>query len=118
MDATEYEEDMFADLTSKIIGCFSKEGSIIDKEKLIKLTKARLRLIAMADEKLSRIKELLNVVPEKDHFVVYCGDGKVFSDSSEKEVLRHIQFVKNSLDELELRQANLLHKKIWQEEWN
>lgn len=103
VDATEYEEDMFADLTTKIIGCFSKEGRIIDKEKLIKLTKARLRLIAMADEKLSRIKELLNVVPEKDHFVVYCGDGKVFSDSSEKEVLRHIQFVKNSLDELGIK---------------
>ena len=101
--ASETEEESFADLTSKIIGCFSKEGILLDKERLIKLTKARLRLIAMAEEKMTRIKDLLNTVPDKDHFVVYCGDGKVFSEKTEKDILRHIQFVKNNLDELGIK---------------
>lgn len=50
----------------------------------------------MADEKLSKIDDIINRVDEKDHVVVYCGDGKLFDNNSGEE-LRHIQSVKRVL---------------------
>ena len=50
----------------------------------------------MAEEKTTRIDEIINRISEKDHFVVYCGDGKLFDADSGKE-LRHIQAIKRVL---------------------
>ena len=52
----------------------------------------------MADEKLERIVELLGHVKEKDHFIVYCGDGRLHDDNDEE--IRHIEFVKETLSSL------------------
>jgi superfamily II DNA or RNA helicase len=37
------------------------------------------------------------VISEKDHFICYCGDGRLFDDNGNE--IRHIQFVKKKLDE-------------------
>ena len=50
----------------------------------------------MAEEKNVRIDEIINRIDEKDHVVVYCGDGKLFDADSGKE-LRHIQSIKKVL---------------------
>ena len=42
------------------------------------------------------INQILTRVVEKDHFVVYCGDGRLFDQNSGEE-LRHIQSVKRVL---------------------
>ena len=42
------------------------------------------------------IDQILTRVVEKDHFVVYCGDGRLFDQNSGEE-LRHIQSVKRVL---------------------
>jgi superfamily II DNA or RNA helicase len=49
----------------------------------------------MAQEKVDRIDEILSHVKEKDHLIVYCGDGKLFDDNNEE--IRHINFAKRAL---------------------
>jgi superfamily II DNA or RNA helicase len=55
----------------------------------------------MAEEKLDRISELIGHVKEKDHFIVYCGDGRLHDDNDEE--IRHIEFVKRALSSLGFR---------------
>ena len=52
-------------------------------------------------KKTNRIDELINCVDVKDHFVVYCGDGRLYDDNNEE--IRHIQFVKKRIDKLGLK---------------
>lgn len=96
--ATEEEESKFNSLSAQMASCF-KNGVLIDKDKFLKCARARIRVIAMAEEKKDKIDYLINQVEKKDHFVVYCGDGKLFDDNSDEEI-RHIQFVKNHLSKL------------------
>lgn len=50
----------------------------------------------MVQEKVTRIDEIINRVAENDHFVVSCGDGKLFDENTGME-LRHIQSIKRVL---------------------
>lgn len=100
VSASEEEEERFNQLSSKMAGCY-KDGILVDKDALIKFSRARLRIISMAEAKISGISKLLNYVKCKDHFVVYCGDGRLFDEQSEE--IRHIQFVKQHLDNLGIR---------------
>ena len=93
--ATQDEEDRYDDISKKMASCF-RNGVCIDPELLAKLSRARLRIISMAEEKLENIEEILDQVKEKDHFVIYCGDGRLFNDNNEE--VRHIRFVKSVLD--------------------
>lgn len=95
VNSTPDEERRFRTKTTQIMGCFNKNGVCIDPENLALYLRARLRIIAMAQEKIDRIHEIFSKVKERKHFIVYCGDGKLYSDSSEE--LRHIQFVKREL---------------------
>ena len=91
------EEKKFDDISRKMAACF-RNGVCIDPDNLVKLSRSRLRIIAMAQEKIDRIDEILDEVNEKDHFVIYCGDGKLFDESGIDSV-KHIQFIKSVLDE-------------------
>lgn len=97
VNATESEEDRFNKKSVQIASCF-KNGVCIDPENLALHLRARLRIISMAKEKLDRIVEFLGHVQEKDHFIVYCGDGRLYDDSDEE--IRHIEFVKDTLSSL------------------
>ncbi len=95
--ATEEEEASFDSYTHKMAGCF-KGDVCIDVEKLSKYKRARLRIISMASEKISRFDWILSQVEEKDHFIVYCGDGRLFEGKVD-EGKRHIQYIKEQLDQ-------------------
>jgi len=95
VSATEEEEGKFRYHTQKILSCF-KNNRCVNEELLVKSLRNRLRVISMAEEKQSRIHEIVSDISEKDHFVVYCGDGKLF-DNNAGEELRHIQSIKRVL---------------------
>lgn len=95
VSSTDEEEQKFRYHTQKILSCF-KNNKCINPDLLVKALRNRLRVISMAQEKSTRIDEIIDRISEKDHFVVYCGDGKLF-DSNSGEELRHIQSVKRVL---------------------
>ena len=95
--ATDDEEKKVNSINRNIASCYSG-GVLIDKEKMLSLSKARLRVIAMASEKNNNIDNLIQKVNTKDHFIIYCGDGKLQGSTSEE--IRHILFVKEHLDSL------------------
>ena len=97
VNSTDSEEERFNKKSAQIASCF-KNGICIDPENLALHLRARLRIISMAEEKLDRIVELLGYVKEKDHFIVYCGDGRLYDDNDEE--IRHIEFVKQTLSSL------------------
>ena len=98
--ATSAEEENFNAISSNMAGCF-RDGVLIDRERFVKYVRARLRIMGMAEEKLARIKTFVEQIKEKDHFVVYCGDGRLFDEQDEE--IRHIQFVQNQMDDMGIR---------------
>lgn len=93
--ATEEEESKFKYHTQKILSCF-KNNRCINPDLLVKSLRNRLRIISMSEEKKTKIDEIINRIEEKDHVVVYCGDGKLFDEQTGEE-LRHIQSIKRVL---------------------
>ena len=96
VNATNEEERNFQQYAPRIASCYDQRGRCIDPEKLVKALRGRLRVISMASEKQNRIHEIIEQIPEKDHFVVYCGDGQLF-DGDTGEEIRHIQSIKKVL---------------------
>ena len=95
--ATANEENRFRKLSAQIAGCF-RNNVCIDPENLVRYLRGRLRIISMAEEKRISFDEILSHVQENDHFIVYCGDGKLYDNKGDEEI-RHIQFVKRKLSE-------------------
>ena len=100
--ATAEEEENFNKISSNMAACF-KDGILIDRDRFVKCVRARLRLIGMASEKISNLKSFVKHIETKDHFVVYCGDGRLFDGHNDE--IRHIQLVKNELDELGIKSS-------------
>lgn len=98
VEATYEEEREFDRYTSLMASCF-RNNACINVEGLARFKRSRLRVISMAKEKIAKIKWILSHIKENDHFIVYCGDGKLF-DNNEIEGIRHIQFVKEVLTEM------------------
>lgn len=101
--ATSDEEGRFNYHTQKILSCF-KNNRCINPDLLVKSLRNRLRVISMAEEKLKGLRDIISKIPEKDHLIVYCGDGRLFDNSSSEE-LRHIQFVKRVLNEFNYKSS-------------
>lgn len=99
--ATDKEESKFNKYTKTILGCF-RDGICINPDLLVKTLRNRLRVISMAEEKQTKIHTIISSVTETDHFVVYCGDGKLYDDSTGEE-LRHIQSIKRILSEFDYK---------------
>ena len=91
------EEEMFNNQSRIMASCF-RNGKLVDVDTFVKAHRNRLRIISMIDEKQTCIRDIINQVEENDHFVVYCGDGKLFDDNTGEEI-RHIQSVKKVLSE-------------------
>lgn len=99
VEATANDEASFDYYTRLMSSCF-RNNTCIDVDGLAKYKRARLRVISIAEEKISRIQWILSQIEEKDHFIVYCGDGKLHGElDDEGNALRHIQFIKNILTE-------------------
>lgn len=108
VNATDEDENNYKKYTQMILSCF-KNGICIDPEGLNIALRGRLRCISMAEEKQVQIDYILNNVKERDHVVVYCGDGKLF-DSSSGEELRHIQSIKRVLSKHEYKPSQFTAK--------
>lgn len=91
------EENRFNAYSKKIASCFVN-NKLVNKDLLVKSLRGRLRVISMAEEKQICIHEIIEPLKGSDHFVVYCGDGKLFDENTGEE-LRHIQSVKKVLSE-------------------
>lgn len=102
VSATETEEEDFNKYSAKMASCF-KNGVCIDVKQLAKYKRGRLRVISMADEKINSIQKILSQTKEKDHLIVYCGDGKVHE--TEYEEFKHIDFIKKELSKIGHRSA-------------
>ena len=95
--ASEAEEERFKLQTKKILSCF-KNNRCVNPDLLVKSLRNRLRIISMAEEKMDQLESILDQIKMHDHFVVYCGDGKLFDQASGEE-LRHIQAIKRILSQ-------------------
>lgn len=95
VEATADEERKFDHYTSLMASCY-RNNVCIDIENLTKYKRSRLRVISMAQEKIDKIQWILSQVKEDNHFIVYCGDGRLFEANSE-EGKRHIQYVQEVL---------------------
>ena len=96
--ANTVEEEEFNKQSALIASCF-RNNICIDPDKLIRAKRNRLRIISMAEEKLKKLNEIIKNVQDKDHIIVYCGDGKLFDDNYDEEV-KHIYYVKDVLNSL------------------
>lgn len=95
--ATDEEENKFNSFSRIILSCF-RNGKCIDPDKLVKALRNRLRVISMAEEKQNQIDDIINRIEERNHVVVYCGDGKLFDNDYGQEI-RHINSVKKVLNQ-------------------
>lgn len=101
--ATEDEENRFNQISANMASCFHNDV-LVDAERFVKYVRARLRIISMAENKISQIDSFIKKIPVKDHFIVYCGDGRLFDGEREDEI-RHIQFVKDHLYNLGIKSS-------------
>ena len=98
--ATHDEEERFRK-QSRIIASYFRNGKCIDPESLAKTLRNRLRIISMAQAKIDGIGDFINQIEERDHVVVYCGDGRLYDDTGEE--IRHIRQVKRVLNDMDYK---------------
>ena len=110
--SSEEEENQFKAYNQKILSCF-KNGKCIDLDKLIKALRGRLRVISMSKEKQLQLGSIIDDINEKDHFVVYCGDGRLFDDNGDE--IRHIQSVKRVLTDYDIKCSQFTAKENMKE---
>lgn len=108
VQSTEAEENRFRAYSQKIVSCY-RNNQLINPDLLVKSLRGRLRVISMAEEKQTSIDQIIKPFKDTDHFVVYCGDGKLFADDKGGEI-RHIQSVKNTLSDAGFRVSQFTAK--------
>lgn len=103
------EEERCFKLQSRIMASCFKKGILIDEDTFVKVRRNRLRIISMLEEKQEKLPSIISQIEEKDHFIVYCGDGKLFDNNTGEEI-RHIQSVKRVLSELDYKVSQFTAK--------
>lgn len=98
--ANEDEQERFRK-QSRIIASYFRNGHCIDPEGLARTLRNRLRIISMAQAKIDGIGDFINQIEERDHVVVYCGDGRLYDDRGDE--IRHIRQVKRVLNTLDYK---------------
>ena len=101
INTTEEDEKKFNSFTQKILSCF-KNNICINPDLLVTSIRNRLRTISMASEKAERIEEIIGRIKEDNHFIVYCGDGKLFDEDQNREI-RHIHSILKVLSKLDYK---------------
>lgn len=113
VSANDEEERKFNNQSRIMASCF-RNGKLVDVDTFVKAHRNRLRIISMIDEKQTKLPQIISQIKEQDHFVVYCGDGKLFDNSSGEEI-RHIQSVKKVLSEFEYKASQFTATENMQE---
>ena len=100
--ATEEDEKLFRQILKEMASCFGSNGELKQglEDKMQSLLRKRNRILSLSESKTD-YKYLKNLITEKikfdDHFIIYCGDGKV-NDSE-----RHLDYVKEIFDSLDFK---------------
>ena len=93
VELTEDEEYRYLELSEKI-GRLSHivddDIELTEDDRLKKLLIKRARLIGTAENKIDRLKELINQQTDLHHTLVYCGDGSVNGDGIHDDTQRHV----------------------------
>lgn len=113
VSANEEEERRFNNQSRIMASCF-KNGKLVDVDTFVKAHRNRLRIISMIEEKQDKLPAIISRIEEQDHFVVYCGDGKLFDNNTGEEI-RHIQSVKRVLNEFEYKASQFTATENMQE---
>lgn len=92
VELTDEEQDEYLELSEKIAKIFSREGFDRENTYLSTLLLKRARLMASASNKLPVLKELMADRTETNHWLFYCGDGRV-DDPTSLEEMRQIESV-------------------------
>ena len=106
--STDEEENRFRAYSQKLASCY-RNDQLINPDLLVKSLRGRLRVISMAEEKQTSIDQIIEPFKDSDHFVVYCGDGRMF-DGDTGEEIRHIQSVKKTLSDAGFRVSQFTAK--------
>ena len=97
IEATENDEENFARATTLMMSAIDQDlNKIIDEEKFTLGYRGRLRAISMAEGKIDFIKSIFSKIEEKDHFIIYCSDGKLFYNdkkNGDSQEIRHLEFM-------------------------
>ncbi len=88
----EDELDEYLDLTKRIGQIFNQENTKSDDKILTALISKRARIIALARNKMTALRELMSARLDSSHMLFYCGVGTVEDDTTE-EMLRHVDAV-------------------------
>jgi DNA phosphorothioation system restriction enzyme len=107
VELTDDEVDKYASLTTRIAQAFASSDSSIEEPsaRLKSLLIKRARLVATAENKLDKLRNLMRPRRDSTHNLVYCGDGRVESPESEIEI-RQLEAVTRVLgNELLMRVA-------------
>lgn len=113
VSANDEEERKFNNQSRIMASCF-RNGKLIDVDTFVKAHRNRLRIISMLREKQDKLPSIISQIAEKDHFVVYCGDGRLFDNNTGEEI-RHIQSVKKMLNEFEYKASQFTATENMQE---
>lgn len=106
--ATEQEEERFNNLSRQIARCFENDKLIVSLDDFLMKKAARLRVIGTASQKIAMLDDILKQAELKDHFIIYCGDGKIIGKNKTDETMtdkRYLQVVKEKLDCLGYRMS-------------
>lgn len=103
VNATDDDEAKFAKATKLMLsGMDFAQSKIIDEDKFTLGYRGRLRAISMAEEKIERIEEIFSVIEDKDHTIIYCSDGKLWSSNgvnSSINEIRHLEYILNKINQ-------------------
>lgn len=100
------EIEAYMELTGQIAKAIGSDDALNEpSEKAKRLLIRRARLLASAENKLSKLRELMVDQRRSTHNLVYCGDGRVNEPATDEE-MRQIEAVTRMLGrELEMRVA-------------
>jgi superfamily II DNA or RNA helicase len=102
LSTTENDERDFKNLTRQMASCY-KDNKLIDQEKFQVLRMSRLRVLSMAENKVTGIDGFIDLMKNDDHFIVYCSDGKVNDE-------KHLQSVVKKLNEKGIKPSQFTAK--------
>lgn len=94
VDILPEEEENYKNITRQMSFCFDqKTKKLVDYDRFIMLHKKRVRILALATNKLLSFPDLFDSLNVKDHFIVYCSDGKLYENSSAKHLLSVVKLM-------------------------
>lgn len=96
------EEKQFSIVQSKIASCFRNGTLVKEVEILGKYIRMRNKIIARCAEKEQEISNIINNLEQKDHFIIYCGDG-YYESLDGKDDLRYIDNMTKQIHNLNIR---------------